>query len=94
MRDKTVGDCMTPVESVFMLDVDGVIDRTAMNEVHVLCLASSPPLASSLPCYYIRSVHQWLVLYGPLVPNTCRSCVWHVDSLCHIDSVKCIFTES
>ena len=33
MRDKTVGDCMTPVESVFMLDVDGVIDQEAMNEV-------------------------------------------------------------
>ena len=54
-----------------MLDVDGVIDQAAMNEV-LLCLASS------LSCYYIRSAHQFgVVLYNPdpLVPSTCRSCV-------------------
>lgn len=50
MRDKTVGDCMTPLESVFMLDVDGVIDQTTMNEVlrHVLYIALSPS------CYQLK----------------------------------------
>ena len=33
MRDKTVADVMTPLESVFMLDINGVIDTTTMNEV-------------------------------------------------------------
>ena len=33
MRDKTVADVMTPLESVFMLDINGVIDTVAMNEV-------------------------------------------------------------
>ena len=75
MRDKTVGDCMTPVESVFMLDVDGVIDQAAMNEV-LLCLASS------LSCYYIRSADQWVV-YTTLTPwfPALVGLVWHVDSL-------------
>ncbi len=33
MRDKTVADAMTPLESVYMVDVTGKIDRTVMNEV-------------------------------------------------------------
>jgi len=33
MRDKTVADVMTPLESVFMLDINGVIDTVTMNEV-------------------------------------------------------------
>ena len=33
MRDKTVVDAMTPLESVYMLDFNGVIDRNAMQEV-------------------------------------------------------------
>ena len=33
MRDKTVGDAMTPLESVYMLDLNGVISRKMMNEV-------------------------------------------------------------
>jgi len=33
MRDKTVADAMTPLESVFMLDVNGVIDRKTIREV-------------------------------------------------------------
>lgn len=52
MRDKTVGDCMTPLESVFMLDVDGVIDQTTMNEVlrPVLYIALSPS------CYQLKLI--------------------------------------
>jgi len=34
MRDKTVADAMTPLESVFMLDIQSVIDRKTINEVH------------------------------------------------------------
>lgn len=54
MRDKTVGDCMTPLESVFMLDVDGVIDQTTMNEVlrHVLYIPLSPS------CYQLKWLKQ------------------------------------
>lgn len=33
MRDKTVGDAMTPLESVFMLDINGVINRKTMTEL-------------------------------------------------------------
>lgn len=56
MRDKTVGDCMTPLESVFMLDVDGVIDQTTMNEVlrPVLYIALSPS------CYQLKLLKQLL----------------------------------
>lgn len=33
MRYKTVGDAMTPLESVFMLDVTGRIDGATMKKV-------------------------------------------------------------
>ena len=33
MRDKTVEDAMTPLESVFMLEVSGSINRKTMKEV-------------------------------------------------------------
>ena len=33
MRDKTVQDAMTPLESVFMLEVSGSINRRALKEV-------------------------------------------------------------
>ena len=33
MRDKTVGDAMTPLESVYMLEVSGSINRRALKEV-------------------------------------------------------------
>ena len=36
MRDKTVGDAMTPLESVFMLDVSGTINRKTLKEVSQL----------------------------------------------------------
>ena len=34
MRDKTVGDAMTPLESVYMLNINDVINRKTMNEVY------------------------------------------------------------
>ena len=34
MRDKTVGDVMTPLESVFMLEVSGSINRKTLKEVN------------------------------------------------------------
>ena len=33
MRDKTVADAMTPLESVFMLDIAGSINRKLLKEV-------------------------------------------------------------
>ena len=33
MRDKTVGDAMTPLESVFMLEISGNINRKTLKEV-------------------------------------------------------------
>ena len=33
MRDKTVQDAMTPLESVFMLDISASINRKTMKEV-------------------------------------------------------------
>ena len=33
MRDKTVKDVMTPIESVYMLDVSGAINRKTVKEV-------------------------------------------------------------
>jgi CBS domain containing-hemolysin-like protein len=33
MRDKTVQDVMTPIESVYMLEVSGVINRKIVKEV-------------------------------------------------------------
>ena len=33
MRDKTVKDVMTPVESVYMLEVSGIINRRTVKEV-------------------------------------------------------------
>ncbi len=33
MRDKTVGDAMTPLESVFMLEISGNINRKMLKEV-------------------------------------------------------------
>ena len=44
MRDKTVADAMTPLESVFMLDVNGVIDRKTIREVpHIVHGDTTPP---------------------------------------------------
>jgi len=44
MRDKTVADAMTPLESVFMLDVNGVIDRKTIREVpHIAHGDTTPP---------------------------------------------------
>lgn len=34
MRDKTVGDAMTPLESVFMLDINECIGHATMDKVH------------------------------------------------------------
>ena len=36
MRDKTVVDAMTPLESVFMLDIAGAINRKTMKEARHL----------------------------------------------------------
>ena len=33
MRDKTVQDVMTPIESVYMLEVSGAINRKVVKEV-------------------------------------------------------------
>ena len=33
MRDKTVADVMTPLESVYMLDIAGSINRKLLKEV-------------------------------------------------------------
>ncbi len=33
MRDKTVEDAMTPLESVFMLNINSIIDRETMKDV-------------------------------------------------------------
>ena len=35
MRDKTAIDAMTPLESVYMLDINDRLDTEAMNEVGV-----------------------------------------------------------
>ncbi len=36
MRDKTVEDAMTPLESVYMLNINGIIDRDTMKDVRKL----------------------------------------------------------
>ena len=36
LREKTVADIMTPVDSVFMLDIDTELDIDVLNEVGVL----------------------------------------------------------
>ena len=33
MRDKTVGDCMTPLQSVFMLNITDCIGAETMDKV-------------------------------------------------------------
>ena len=40
MRDKTVVDVMTPLESVYMLDVAGTINRKTMKEVSRMCTST------------------------------------------------------
>ena len=51
MRDKTVGDVMTPLESVFMLEISGNINRKTLKEVSSGCnlkVALNPDLLCSL----------------------------------------------
>ena len=56
MRDKTVKDVMTPIESVYMLEVSGTINRKIVKEVggwsHFASLArsSSSPIVPSYSC--------------------------------------------
>ena len=51
MRDKTVKDVMTPVESVYMLEVSGTINRKTVKEVSCWVLLALPPS----PCLAVLS---------------------------------------
>ena len=35
MRDKTVEDAMTPLESVYMLNINSIIDKETMQDVSI-----------------------------------------------------------
>ncbi len=47
MRDKTVEDAMTPLESVYMLNINAIIDRDTMKDVSIMYFVS---LLFSLVC--------------------------------------------
>ncbi len=63
MRDKTVEDAMTPLESVYMLNINAIIDRDTMKDVSIvyivfhtlgLCSKSDDSIMSSGFVLYIH----------------------------------------
>ena len=68
MRDKTVQDVMTPIESVYMLEVSGAINRKIVKEVggwsHLTSLArsSSTPIVALLYEWYFKSFWGWYLV--------------------------------
>ncbi len=63
MRDKTVKDAMTPLESVYMLNINAIIDRDTMKDVSIvfhtslgLCSKSDDSIMSS-GFVYTRTLH-------------------------------------
>ena len=49
MRDKTVEDAMTPLESVYMLNITSVIDKDVMNEVGSVSASPLQTLDTLIP---------------------------------------------
>ena len=81
MRDKTVADAMTPLESVFMLDVNGVIDRKTIREVpqHIVNGDTTPPhTIHNIYChrmYHTPSYNTQRIVNGDTTPPHMTYCI-------------------
>jgi len=76
MRDKTVADAMTPLESVFMLDIQSVIDRKTINEVHKSNIHNV-----QLHMFHFRKLHVPPACILLLVATSMSLCEGHCPSV-------------